>query len=50
MFGGAVGDALGYPVEFLTWEKIRDKYGSSGIQEYVLDPGRNQALISMTPK
>lgn len=31
LLGGAVGDALGYPVEFLSEEAIRAKYGSQGI-------------------
>lgn len=46
LYGGAVGDALGYPVEFFTWEMIRDKYGAGGIQDYVLDAGCGKALIS----
>jgi len=33
LFGLALGDALGYPVEFLQREAIRQKYGSSGIQQ-----------------
>ena len=32
LLGGAVGDALGYPVEFLGEESIRAKYGPRGIQ------------------
>lgn len=46
LFGGAAGDALGYPVEFMTWEMIRHRYGDGGIQAYVLDAERQQALIS----
>ena len=37
ILGGAVGDALGYPVEFLSYEQIRMKYGSRGITGYDLD-------------
>lgn len=33
LFGLALGDALGYPVEFLQRETIRQKYGSAGIQQ-----------------
>ncbi|MEP6986368.1 MAG: ADP-ribosylglycohydrolase family protein [Chloroflexota bacterium] len=33
LFGLALGDALGYPVEFLSRETIRQKYGSDGIQQ-----------------
>lgn len=45
LFGGAVGDALGYPVEFLTKEKIYSKYGEEGIKEYDLSHN-GKALIS----
>ncbi len=35
LLGGAVGDALGAPVEFLSMEEIRRRYGDSGITAYV---------------
>lgn len=35
LLGGAVGDALGAPVEFLPWSEIRDTYGPAGITEFV---------------
>ena len=44
LFGGAVGDALGYPVEFLRSREIFKRYGEKGICEYRLENG--QALIS----
>ena len=31
LIGGAIGDALGYPVEFLTLDMITGKYGELGI-------------------
>jgi ADP-ribosylglycohydrolase len=34
LLGLAVGDALGAPVEHLSLEKIKDKYGESGIAEF----------------
>ncbi len=34
LLGLAIGDALGAPVEFLSLEKIKDKYGKSGIAEF----------------
>lgn len=35
LVGGAVGDALGYPVEFVySFEEIQRKYGDDGITEY----------------
>ena len=32
LIGGAIGDALGYPVEFMSLQRIRVKYGESGNQ------------------
>lgn len=46
LFGGAVGDALGYPVEFMRENSIFNEYGKDGIQAYALDPGFGKALIS----
>lgn len=42
LLGGAVGDALGYPVEFLREASIWSMYGSKGIQtlEQAGDPAR----------
>ena len=45
MVGGAVGDALGYAVEFKSWSQIRKQYGPGGIREYELGR-RGLALIS----
>lgn len=44
LVGGAVGDALGYTVEFLNERQIFEKYGENGITEYTLHNGK--ALIS----
>jgi len=33
IFGGAIGDALGYPVEFDSLETIRIRYGDNGVLE-----------------
>ena len=44
MIGGAVGDALGYAVEFSSESQIFSKYGSAGITDYELSGGK--ALIS----
>lgn len=46
IFGGAVGDALGYPVEFYQEDAIFSRYGFDGITEYDKDPGIGKALIS----
>lgn len=45
LIGGAIGDALGYPVEFLKAKDIFDKYGSEGVADYILS-NNGQALIS----
>ncbi|MFJ8043483.1 ADP-ribosylglycohydrolase family protein [Kitasatospora sp. NPDC096147] len=37
LLGGAIGDALGYPVEALSLADIRARYGPSGITELVRD-------------
>lgn len=37
MIGGVVGDALGYPVEFMSYHGIIVKYGRNGITRYELN-------------
>ncbi len=44
LYGGAIGDALGYPVEFFRKGEIFRKYGQDGIQDYDLSGGK--ALMS----
>ena len=39
LIGGAIGDALGYAVEFLQISRIRQKYGDNGITSYELKNG-----------
>ena len=39
LIGGAVGDALGYPIEFMSVDSIRKEYGENGITEYKLYDG-----------
>ncbi len=36
--GGAIGDALGAPIEFLSYDAIIDKFGKNGVQTYVEHP------------
>ena len=33
MLGGAIGDALGYTVEFMHWPQIESWFGPGGIRE-----------------
>lgn len=46
LVGGAAGDALGYAVEFMRYDRIVRKYGKDGITAYSLDPTSAKALIS----
>lgn len=46
LFGGAVGDALGYPVEFMGESEIFARYGQGGIRQYELHPASKKARIS----
>ena len=46
LLGGAIGDALGYPIEFMGLKEIKSKYGSSGVIDLITDKTFNKALIS----
>ena len=46
LLGGAVGDALGYAVEFQDLDQIRKQYGPEGITSYDLNNKDHKALIS----
>lgn len=48
LLGGAVGDALGAPVEFLKLAEIRALYGERGIQEFATPCGRVGAITDDT--
>ena len=45
LMAGAAGDALGYPVEFMSRNAILTQYGSKGITQFVLAQG-GKALVS----
>jgi ADP-ribosyl-[dinitrogen reductase] hydrolase len=40
LLGGAVGDAMGYAVEFDSWHAIKSRFGADGIVEPVVNDGR----------
>lgn len=40
LYGGATGDVLGYPIDFMSLDEIRAKYGPEGIRYYDLKNGR----------
>ena len=46
LVGGAIGDALGYPVEAMTYAQIVLLCGERGITRYKLDQRSGKALIS----
>ena len=37
LVGGAIGDALGYSIEFFSEDEIFSRYGEKGISEYELE-------------
>lgn len=46
LLGGAVGDALGYQVEFSSYNTIKNLYGTHGITRYQKLNEKGQAVIS----
>lgn len=48
LLGGAVGDALGAPVEFLNLEQIRGRFGADGIVDFSEAYGRVGAVTDDT--
>jgi len=48
MIGGAIGDALGWPVEFLEISEIKNKYGVNGIVDLVITSEGNAEITDDT--
>lgn len=48
LLGGAVGDALGAPVEFMSRAQILQQFGPQGIQDYAPAYGRTGAITDDT--
>ena len=48
LLGGAVGDALGAPVEFMDIERIRSVFGTDGISDFAPYSGRLGAITDDT--
>lgn len=48
IIGGAVGDALGLPVEFMKYDAIIAKYGLKGIQGFDIKEGRQAEITDDT--
>ena len=48
LLGGAVGDALGAAVEFLSLTEIHNRFGPEGVRDYALAYGRRGAITDDT--
>jgi len=48
LLGGAVGDALGAPVEFMGWADIQARFGPKGITEFAPAYGQKGAVTADT--
>ncbi len=48
LLGGAVGDALGAPVEFLSLQQIWEKYGADGVTDMLVSEGGRAAVTDDT--
>jgi ADP-ribosylglycohydrolase/protein tyrosine phosphatase (PTP) superfamily phosphohydrolase (DUF442 family) len=48
LLGGAVGDALGAPIEFLSLARILDRYGGAGVRDFGAYPGGVGAITDDT--
>ena len=48
LLGGAIGDALGAPVEFMSAAQIRRRFGPDGIGDYAEAYGRRGAITDDT--
>lgn len=48
LIGGAIGDALGWPIEFLTYNDIIKDYGESGLTELELGKGLKAEITDDT--
>lgn len=48
LLGGAVGDALGAPVEFMSLDEIRSTFGRQGIRDFAPSYGRLGAITDDT--
>ncbi len=46
LMAGAAGDALGYPVEFMSRSAILSMYGAQGITQFETDRSSGKALVS----
>jgi len=48
LLGGAIGDALGGPVEFMSLKRIRERFSNSGVDNFEYEYGRRGAITDDT--
>jgi ADP-ribosylglycohydrolase len=48
LLGGAIGDALGAPIEFMSLSEITQEFGPMGLQDYAVAYGRHGAITDDT--
>ena len=48
LLGGAIGDAFGSPVEFLSLAEIKERYGPGGITDLEVGPGGRAEITDDT--
>jgi ADP-ribosyl-[dinitrogen reductase] hydrolase len=48
LLGGAIGDALGGPVEFMSLKSIREQFGERGVNNFEYEYGRRGAITDDT--
>lgn len=46
LLGGAIGDALGYPIKYSSIEQIKKQYGNRGLTNLVIDSEIGKGVIS----
>lgn len=46
MIGGAIGDALGAPIEFRKWSQIEGIMGPQGVRHFIIPPGQKYAFVT----
>lgn len=46
LLGGAIGDALGAPIEFMRFEQVMGFLGEGGVREFIIPPGHKHALVT----
>ena len=48
LIGGAIGDALGAGIEFMSWAEIESTFGPEGVRDFTLDYGHEAPITDDT--